>query len=75
MFVLSKRINFKVDRAINMAIVTDEANDNVFLFVPNLIGYGRIVFGLLSFYYMPTNYVAATFFYFLSGILDALDGM
>lgn len=48
--------------------------DNVYLFVPNLIGYGRIVLALVSFYYMPTDYVIATWCYLLSGFLDALDG-
>jgi len=47
---------------------------DVFLFVPNLIGYSRIVLALASFYYMPTDYVKASFCYLLSGFLDALDG-
>jgi hypothetical protein len=37
--------------------------DNVFLFVPNLIGYSRVVLALLSFWYMPTNCFAAGFCY------------
>ena len=41
--------------------------ENVFLFVPNLIGYGRIFLALLSFWFMPTNYVAAACCYILSG--------
>ena len=41
--------------------------ENVFLFVPNLIGYGRIFLALLSFWFMPTNYVAAAWCYILSG--------
>ena len=43
--------------------------ENVFLFVPNLIGYGRILLALLSFWFMPTNYVAAAWCYIISGEL------
>ena len=45
--------------------------ENVFLFVPNLIGYGRILLALLSFWFMPTNYVAAAWCYIISGELMA----
>jgi len=48
--------------------------ENVFLFVPNIIGYGRIFLALLSFWFMPTNYVMASWCYILSGLLDAVDG-
>merc|ERR1719315_314006 len=48
--------------------------ENVFLFVPNLIGYSRILLALLSFWFMPTSYVAASSCYILSGLLDAVDG-
>jgi len=48
--------------------------ENVFLFVPNLIGYARIFLALLSFWFMPTNYVMAAWCYIISGLLDAVDG-
>lgn len=48
--------------------------ENVFMFIPNLIGYGRIVLALLSFWFMPTNHIAASWCYILSGLLDAVDG-
>lgn len=48
--------------------------ENIFLFVPNLIGYARIFLALVSFYFMPTNYVLATVCYITSGLLDAFDG-
>ena len=41
--------------------------ENVFLFVPNLIGYARIFLALLSFWFMPTNYVMAAWCYIISG--------
>lgn len=46
----------------------------IFLFVPNIIGYFRIIFAILSFYYMPTDYLKAFFYYAISGLLDAVDG-
>jgi CDP-diacylglycerol--inositol 3-phosphatidyltransferase len=54
--------------------VSHHNSENIFLFVPNLIGYARIVLALLSFWYMSTNYVLTTIFYLLSGLLDAFDG-
>ena len=48
--------------------------ENIFMFVPNLIGYARIFLALLSFWFMPTNHVVAGWCYILSGLLDAFDG-
>jgi len=48
--------------------------ENIFLFVPNLIGYGRIVLAIVSFYFMPTSPMIAVICYLLSGLLDAFDG-
>ena len=48
--------------------------DNVFLFVPNLIGYARVVLALLSLYFMAERHAAAATCYVVSGLLDALDG-
>ncbi|KFM76710.1 CDP-diacylglycerol--inositol 3-phosphatidyltransferase, partial [Stegodyphus mimosarum] len=48
--------------------------ENIFLFVPNLIGYGRILLAIISFYFMPFDHVKATICYLLSGFLDAIDG-
>lgn len=50
------------------------AEENIFLFVPNLIGYARIVLALLSFYLMPCCPWPAVFCYILSALLDAFDG-
>jgi len=38
------------------------------------IGYTRIVLALVSFYFMPTNHVIATWTYICSSLLDAVDG-
>lgn len=51
-----------------------DSDENIFLFVPNIIGYFRIIFALISFYYMQSDYVKATIFYGTSALLDAFDG-
>ncbi|VDL63905.1 unnamed protein product [Nippostrongylus brasiliensis] len=51
-----------------------EEEPNVFLFYPNLIGYGRIVLAIISCYVMSTSPVTALFCYALSAVLDAFDG-
>ncbi|XP_064391599.1 CDP-diacylglycerol--inositol 3-phosphatidyltransferase-like [Halichondria panicea] len=48
--------------------------ENIFLFIPNLIGYARVVLGIISFYYMPFDPIKASICYLLSGLLDAFDG-
>ncbi|XP_064331491.1 CDP-diacylglycerol--inositol 3-phosphatidyltransferase [Phalacrocorax carbo] len=48
--------------------------ENVFLFVPNLIGYARLALAAAAFYLMPREPGPAAACYGLSGLLDALDG-
>ncbi|CCA66940.1 related to CDP diacylglycerol-inositol 3-phosphatidyltransferase [Serendipita indica DSM 11827] len=48
--------------------------ENVFLFVPNLIGYTRIILAAVALNYMPYNPSFATVLYGLSCLLDAVDG-
>jgi len=40
----------------------------------NIAGYVRIALALISFYFMPTNHVIATWAYIFSALLDAVDG-
>eukprot|EP01137_Pigoraptor_chileana_P018971 Opistho-2@79323 len=47
---------------------------NIFLFVPNLIGYARIVFAFVAFYYFPRDHNIAFWSYMTSCLLDAFDG-
>ncbi|KAF7286653.1 phosphatidylinositol synthase [Rhynchophorus ferrugineus] len=56
--------------------MTSNAEDfeNIFVFVPNLIGYCRIIMAIISFYFMPTNYTIAIVCYVISALLDAFDG-
>lgn len=51
-----------------------ENSENIFIFIPNIIGYARIVLALIAFYYMPTNYVVAIWCYIISALADAFDG-
>ncbi|PWN91614.1 hypothetical protein FA10DRAFT_265464 [Acaromyces ingoldii] len=55
--------------------MANEAKENVFLFVPNLIGYARIVLAALSLYYMKSNPKTCTLLYGISCLLDAADGV
>ncbi|KIJ44018.1 hypothetical protein M422DRAFT_228628 [Sphaerobolus stellatus SS14] len=49
-------------------------SENVFLFVPNLIGYTRIILAGLSLHYMSYHPRYCTILYGVSCLLDALDG-
>ncbi|XP_034045950.1 CDP-diacylglycerol--inositol 3-phosphatidyltransferase [Thalassophryne amazonica] len=48
--------------------------ENIFLFVPNLIGYARVVLALVAFYLLPCCPWPAVFCYLLSGLMDSFDG-
>ncbi|XP_072298924.1 CDP-diacylglycerol--inositol 3-phosphatidyltransferase [Eucyclogobius newberryi] len=50
------------------------SEENIFLFVPNLIGYARVALALLSFLLMPCCPWPAVSCYLLSALLDAFDG-
>lgn len=50
------------------------SDENIFLFVPNLIGYVRIGLAIVSLYYMPFAPYIAVVCYLTSGLLDAFDG-
>ena len=47
---------------------------NIFLFVPNLIGYARIILAFVSYACLSSHPYTATSLYALSGLLDAVDG-
>ncbi|KAL0635242.1 phosphatidylinositol synthase 1 (CDP-alcohol phosphatidyltransferase1) [Maublancomyces gigas] len=48
--------------------------ENIFLFIPNLIGYARVVLAGASLYYMSYHPHYCTILYSISCLLDALDG-
>ncbi|RMZ74811.1 hypothetical protein DV737_g5714, partial [Chaetothyriales sp. CBS 132003] len=48
--------------------------ENIFLFIPNIIGYVRIVLAFASLYYMPVHPRTCSLLYSISCLLDALDG-
>ena len=49
-------------------------SENIFLFIPNLIGYARVLLALVAFYFMPFDPLTATILYATSCLLDAFDG-
>ncbi|KAL8366785.1 hypothetical protein RB595_008765 [Gaeumannomyces hyphopodioides] len=52
----------------------DFPEENIFLFLPNMIGYARVVLAFASLYYMPLHPRTCTLLYSVSCLLDALDG-
>ncbi|XP_062499318.1 uncharacterized protein LOC134176674 [Corticium candelabrum] len=51
-----------------------KGEDNVYLFVPNLIGYVRVLLAVVGFYLMTDWPYLTVSLYFISGLLDAFDG-
>ncbi|THV82200.1 CDP-diacylglycerol-inositol 3-phosphatidyltransferase PIS [Aureobasidium pullulans] len=51
-----------------------ENREDIFLFVPNLIGYARIILTVVSLYFMPVHPRRCSAIYVVSCLLDALDG-
>ncbi|KZT60393.1 hypothetical protein CALCODRAFT_429280 [Calocera cornea HHB12733] len=64
-----------VDAKLAVDLATHEVRENVYLFVPNLIGYTRILLAALSLHFMPYHPRYCTVLYCLSCLLDAFDGM
>ncbi|KAF7509795.1 hypothetical protein GJ744_007490 [Endocarpon pusillum] len=52
-----------------------EKEENIFLFIPNVIGYSRIILAIASLYYMPLHPRTCSLLYSVSCLLDALDGL
>lgn len=59
-------------KAPNGKVITSR---DIFLFIPNLIGYSRVIFALASLFYMQWHPKYCTVLYCLSCLLDALDGV
>ncbi|KAB8556595.1 hypothetical protein FH972_025632 [Carpinus fangiana] len=55
--------------------ISAEPEENIFLFIPNIIGYSRIVLAIASLYYMPVHPRTCSLLYSVSCILDAVDGV
>ena len=64
-----------VTEAIEKIDETMMKQENIFLFVPNLIGYARIILAFASLYYMPIHPRTCSILYSVSCLLDALDGL
>jgi uncharacterized membrane protein YhaH (DUF805 family) len=50
-------------------------HDIVFLFIPNIIGYTRVILAASSLYFMRWHPKYCTWLYIVSCLLDAFDGM
>ncbi|KAJ7219214.1 CDP-diacylglycerol-inositol 3-phosphatidyltransferase [Mycena pura] len=64
-------VDVDAEEALNLATAQSE---NVFLFVPNLIGYTRIILAGMSLHFMSYHPKYCTIAYCVSCLLDALDG-
>ncbi|KAI9690194.1 MAG: CDP-diacylglycerol-inositol 3-phosphatidyltransferase [Bathelium mastoideum] len=53
----------------------EEPEENIFLFIPNIIGYTRVVLAIISLYFMPLHPRRCCFLYSVSCLLDAVDGV
>ncbi|KAL0570822.1 phosphatidylinositol synthase 1 (CDP-alcohol phosphatidyltransferase1) [Marasmius crinis-equi] len=64
-----------VDAKVAVDLATAQSySENVFLFVPNIIGYTRIILAGLSLHYMSYHPKYCTAAYVVSCLLDAVDG-
>ncbi|KAH7923874.1 CDP-diacylglycerol--inositol 3-phosphatidyltransferase [Leucogyrophana mollusca] len=64
-----------VDAKVAVDLATAQTySENVFLFVPNIIGYTRILLAGVSLYFMSTHPKYCTLAYVISCLLDAVDG-
>lgn len=50
-------------------------HNTVFLFIPNIIGYTRVILAAASLYFMRWHPKYCTWLYIVSCLLDAFDGM
>lgn len=65
-----------VDAKVAVDLATAQTySENVFLFVPNLIGYARVLLAGLSLHFMTYHPKYCTLAYGISCLLDAVDGM
>jgi len=64
-----------VDTKVAVDLATAQTySENVFLFVPNIIGYTRIILAGISLYFMSYHPKYCTVAYVVSCLLDAVDG-
>ncbi|KAJ7046721.1 phosphatidylinositol synthase [Mycena alexandri] len=64
-------VDVDAEEALGLATAQSE---NVFLFVPNLIGYTRIILAGVSLHFMSYHPIYCTIAYCVSCLLDAVDG-
>ena len=61
--------------ALELEAATGAAMVSVYLFVPNLIGYARVILALVGYAMAMHNHQVTLFCYMGSQFLDALDGL
>ncbi|KAJ3078136.1 hypothetical protein HK102_004712, partial [Quaeritorhiza haematococci] len=68
--------NGAVSKQANGSATTAQAksDENIFLFIPNLIGYARVILVAIALYLLPSAPYIAMAFYSVSCLLDAVDG-
>ncbi|KAL1296707.1 hypothetical protein AAFC00_000182 [Neodothiora populina] len=71
---MAENVRLQKTNGITTAPKATGPKENIFLFVPNLIGYARVVLAIVSLYYMPVHPRRCSFLYSVSCLLDALDG-
>jgi len=64
-------VDVGAEEALGLATAQSE---NVYLFIPNLIGYARIILAGVSLYFMDSDPNICTVAYGMSSLLDAFDG-
>ncbi|KAJ7740670.1 phosphatidylinositol synthase [Mycena maculata] len=70
-----RRNNAAVDVGAEEALdLATAQSENVFLFIPNLIGYTRIILAAVSLHFMSYHPIYCTVAYCVSCLLDAVDG-
>ncbi|KAJ7452485.1 phosphatidylinositol synthase [Mycena galericulata] len=67
----NRAVDVDAEEALDLATAQSE---NVFLFVPNLIGYTRVILAGLSLHFMSYHPIYCTVAYCVSCLLDAVDG-
>lgn len=78
-YQLTNRVSVERKRKLSMPFawrvkLTTHSPENVFLFVPNLIGYARIITAAAALIIMPKYPRVCTMVYFVSCMLDVADG-
>lgn len=59
---------------VDSVLENNDEEENIFMFIPNLIGFARVILAILACITMQSLPILTLTFYFLSVGLDAFDG-